>query len=558
MTVCYGISYKEVKDGFEDGLKESAIVNANAYVEQEQKPVSTNYGFGPLMVALPFTDDNRDNKIAGNCRRVLRDTPTIDKVVLDEFSDFVGTYVREKFTPILPDADVSFETWIDNTPYPEGRRQELRIIHSNLLENCWENVMYLVCKCFQKWEHYTDYKHSRGIMSRTDEAKVMLAPIFKIIENAVFALPEFIKKVPHCDRPRYIIEMMGVDSRVGTNDFTAFESLFVKQLMLACEIQLYRHMGQNFPQWIKLVERALLGKNVMRYKEFTAYVEACRMSGEMCTSLGNGFSNLMILLFICHKSGYDWRDVKCVIEGDDSLFNIPEKFDSSLYAKLGLRAKLETFDIVSEGSFCGLVFDVVDQINVTDPRKVLASVGWGPMKYHHSTMNTKKSLLRSRGLSLAFQYPGCPIVDVLAHRILYLTRSMNVKLDSKDWYKNAELKAAMSKSHDLILKGPTPPPLRTRLLVEKLFGISVEEQIKLEHEIQNWEFGEHSDSRILMSVVPGSWLVYADKYVWPIDKKGKMPYLHEVTDTYRHGQFVLQLYEEMAIRQHDLNRRGVR
>lgn len=543
MTVCYGISYMEVEDGFEDGLKPSASIKVNAYVEQEQKPVATNYGFGPMMVALPFVDDNRDNKVAGNCRRVLRDTPKIDKALLQEFSDFVGTYVREKFTPIPPDADVSFNTWIDNTHYSDGRKEELRKVHASLLENCWDNILYLVCKCFQKWEHYTGYKHSRGIMSRTDEAKVMLAPIFKIIENAVFALPEFIKKIPHALRPRYIMEMMGQGNVVGTNDFTAFESLFVKELMEACEMQLYRHMGQNFPQWVQLVERALLGTNVMKYKQFTAYVDACRMSGEMCTSLGNGFSNLMILLFICHKSGSDWRNVRGVIEGDDSLFNLPEKFDSSYYSKLGLRAKLETFDCVSEGSFCGLVFDVVDQVNVADPRKVLASVGWGPMKYHHSSDNTKESLLRAKGMSMAHQYPGCPIIDVLAHRILYLTRSKNVKYDKKDWYHVEDMKQAIAKSRDLILKGPTPPLPRTRLLVERKFGISVDEQIRLEEEISKWNFGEHTESMTLMAVVPKSWLIFADKYVWPIDKKGKMPYLHEVPDTFGHFLFLTSQYD---------------
>jgi len=547
VTVCYGIDFTEVKDGFEDGIKPSAVIKVNNFVEPPVKPVATNYGFGPVMIALPMVKESRDNKVAGCCRRVLRAVPKADKSLYLELQAFVGEFVQEFFEPILPDEDVSFETWIQTTKYPEGRRQELRVIHGKLLENCWEDTKILVCKCFQKWEHYIDWKHSRGIMSRTDEAKVLLAPIFKIIEMQVFKLPYFIKKIPVAERPDYIMKMISGLCRVGTNDFTAFESLFTKELMLTIEMQLYRHMGQHFPKWLDLVDRCLLGHNVMQFKQFTAYVESCRMSGEMCTSLGNGFSNLMILLFICHKSGIDWRNVKCVIEGDDSLFEIHEGFDEELYVKLGLRAKLETFDEVSEASFCGIVFDVEDRINLTDPRKVLASVGWGPMKYHKARKNLKLGLLRAKALSFAHQYPGCPIVDVLSHRLLYLTRSKQARVDSKDWYKNSNVPTDQELIRDIVRRGATPTPLRSRLLVEKLYGIAVEEQVRLENMINEWEIDGNCDSLLLTSIVPQSWCQYADKYVWQVDDDGSIPCLHDPGDVFGHAVFLKAMYAKMAV-----------
>lgn len=550
--VCYGIDYREVKDGFEDGLKGTADIKINGYVEKEKKPIATNYGFGPVLAALPYTDDNRRNKIAGNCRRVLRAPPKHDKIILLEFKIFVMAFITENFRPIDADADVSFTSWIFKTPYPERRKQQLTAIYESLNENEWMVTKHRVCKCFAKWEHYTDYKHSRGIMSRTDEAKVMLAPIFKLIEKEVFALAPFIKKIPVSDRPNYIVELLGTQGPYGVNDFTAFESLFVGEVMQACELQLYKYMGQNFPNWVELVVNCLAGTNVMKYKEFTAYVEACRMSGEMCTSLGNGFSNLMFLLFMSHKSGSDWRSVKCVIEGDDSLFTLPEKFDQSLYGSLGLRSKLEVHDSINEASFCGIIFDEEDKLNLTDPRKVFAGIGWGPMKYHKSRKSTKISLLRAKALSFAHQYPGCPIVDVLAHRLLYLTRSHKVKSTGFDYYKQQMLLDDPICEKDLVRKGATPSPMRSRLLVEKLFNITIEQQIAIEANIMNMEL-EICDDSIFLDTVPSSWIKYADKYVWPIDRKGEMPYLHEVSDAYGHRSSINWLLEAMRVMGHGLN-----
>jgi len=271
------------------------------------------------------------------------------------------------------------------------------------------------------------------------------------------------------------------------------------------------------------------------------------MSGEMCTSLGNGFSNLMILLFICHKSGIDWRDTKCVIEGDDSLFEIQDGFNEELYAKLGLRAKLEIFDEVSEASFCGIVFDAVDKINLTDPRKVIASVGWGPMKYHKARKNLKLGLLRAKALSFAHQYPGCPIVDVLSHRLLFLTRSKQARIDTHDWYKAQHVPSDEELIRDIVRRGATPTPLRSRLLVEKLYGIAVDEQIEIERQINTWLIDGVCDSLLLSSIVPTRWSDYADKYVWQVDDDGSIPCLHDPGDEYNHAEFLKALYAKMAV-----------
>jgi hypothetical protein len=89
---------------------------------------------------------------------------------------------------------------------------------------------------FVKDEGYDSFKHARGINSRTDEFKVRVGPIFKLIEKEVFKLPCFIKKVPLDRRAEYILDMMGETGPFLVSDYTAFESLFTRDIMSRVEM----------------------------------------------------------------------------------------------------------------------------------------------------------------------------------------------------------------------------------------------------------------------------------------------------------------------------------
>jgi hypothetical protein len=280
-----------------------------------------------------------------------------------------------------------------------------------------------------KDETYPEYKHARAINSRSDEFKCASGPFFKCIEKTLFTLDWFIKKVPIADRPSYIknrLERMGVSYFAA--DYTSFESLFTKKLMQTCEFVLYEHCVSEHPlgrAWLSLISEALLGRNVCSFKLFNVSVNATRMSGEMNTSLGNGFSNLMFLLFLCQENGM--TDVLAVIEGDDSAASGCGKWPSvEDFAKLGLVIKVDMSDSIEEMSFCGLVFDSDECLNVTDPREVLASFGWTSAGYKAMKQNKLKLLLRCKALSLAHQYPGCPIISSLAQYGLRVTRGYDI------------------------------------------------------------------------------------------------------------------------------------
>ncbi len=74
-------------------------------------------------------------------------------------------------------------------------------------------------------------------------------------------------------------------------DYTSFEALFTPELMDAVEMQLYDYMLEHVSggkDTLRLIRRVQLGRNHIDSKYVSVDISGKRMSGEMCTSLGNG------------------------------------------------------------------------------------------------------------------------------------------------------------------------------------------------------------------------------------------------------------------------------
>lgn len=466
--------------------------------------------------------------IAGVCKRFGMKPPDPDPALLAEFKVFVEDWLSKNFVPLSPDTDVSVETWLEQTNYPKWRKDELLEAWKKV-DNIWdESKGYFKCKSFMKDETYPTYKHARGINSRSDEFKCFVGPLFKAIEKVVYEDKHFIKHVPVRDRPQFIYDLLYKTGAVYmATDYTAYESHFTLQIMQSCEFVLYDYMTQHLPQheeFMRACQQVLGGRNVCEYKSFTVSLDATRMSGEMCTSLGNGFANLMIMLFVCMKNGN--KDVDGVVEGDDGGFSMrgdpPTEAD---FAKLGFTIKIEVHQELSEMSFCGLIFDVEDKVNVTDPREVLATFGWSVRQYSRSSSAKKKALLRCKALSIAHQYPGCPILQALAFYALRATRSVmeceeevlrfiERRRDLNMW----EREQLISAARDMRSLKPIKVPMNTRFLVENKFNVTIEEQLKIEAYLDSkWELTPLSLPLIRDLMLP-EWGDYWDKYVRPYPK----------------------------------------
>lgn len=426
---------------------------------------------------------DRDTMMAGAFKRFAARQEEIDPVVAREFATHVKKMCRKHFVPLSPFTDFSVEKWLSSTNYPLWRKEQLLEEYNKHIEILRDPKQWKV-KSFPKDEMYIAPKHARGINSRTDAFKTIAGPMFKAIEKVIFQNEVFIKKIPVRDRAKQIMEALWAPGAwyVAT-DYTTYEASFTRTLMIIGEFQVYLYFIKHTPQFRDMLFMLWIvigGENICTFRDFIIVVFATRMSGEMCTSVGNGVVNWMLFDFACSKSLVEYVGR---FEGDDGIARISGEIDVTVFGKLGLKIKLEKHPDLSEASFCGLIFDEIDMEIVTDPIKVLMSFGWANAKYRNSKGVVLRQLLRAKALSTMCGYPACPIVTELARYALRMTHDKKIRqsiVDQMDVYKRDEYLYAVRllQSGELDTSRPIGPG--TRMLVERKFGISIEQQIKTE------------------------------------------------------------------------------
>ena len=213
-------------------------------------------------------------------------------------------------------------------------------------------------------------------------------------------------------------------------DYSAFECHFGKERMENCEFALYDHvLGSSVRGKIivDIMREVLQGENQVRSRYFNGKVVARRMSGEMNTSLGNGFGNLMMMTDVCLSIGIDWGDIIGVVEGDDGLFRFRGKAPTKEnFTACGCDIKLDQYSRISDASFCGLLFDEVDRQVIKDPYDIICSIGLLSKQYSKARRGKKLALLRAKALSTLYQYPGCPIIAEMSKHILRQTKHIDM------------------------------------------------------------------------------------------------------------------------------------
>jgi len=446
-----------------------------------RSPVQVSLGCHASRIALPHPDpDDSQTMVDGVKKRFACKMPQMTSQHRASFKIFVARWLVKNLIPLSSDTDTSVQGWLNDTHYPAYRREELLSKFENNFDR--RNRRYLVVKSFMKDETYTEYKQARGINSRTDEYKTWVGPIFKKIEKELFSKNYFIKKIPVTERPQYILDRLFHEKyRYLTTDFTAFEAHFV-ELMEDCEMQLYDYMTTELPdgaEFRRLLRDSILKDNFCQFKWLDVSVYRRRMSGEMCTSLGNGFTNLMLIKYIFSHQNID---IDCLVEGDDGLISLPPGINPpsvSLLGELGLKLKMELVPTLETASFCGNVFDLKDMLIVTDPIVELASFGWTTGRYAKSSQKRLLELLRSKSLSLMYQYKGNPILASLAKYGLRMTEGIRARPHLMNEYEREEFQRMMD---DMRMKGlpDIPVPLNTRLLVEKLYKVPIHVQLDIE------------------------------------------------------------------------------
>ncbi len=199
------------------------------------------------------------------------------------------------------------------------------------------------------------------------------------------------------------------------------------------------------------------------------------------------------------------------VEGDDGLFVNTYKLDTPTteqFAELGMTIKVGVTNNLSEASFCGQVYDVDEKIVVTDVREAVARFGWTNKRYVLASDKVLLQLLRAKGYSFVYQYNGCPILGDLGYHILQLTEGVIIDdkiLYGMDQWERSKLRDALNAT----LPEYKPPGPSTRNLVEKMYGVTVREQMMSEEIIRQSKLGDKLDLPI---VFPEEWVSYYDKY----------------------------------------------
>jgi len=461
--------------------------------------------------------------------RVAREVPAIGggnvlkaRALLRQLRQHVYLFCCRHLKPFSPSRRFGFEEWLDGTHYEAWRKDELRKVKSRFPNKiAWKDVLeHSKPKGFVKLESYPFFKFPRGIHAREDWVKAWIGPYIKAVESEVYVLPQFIKHTPVPARPEYVKQHVeGSGLIYAATDYSAYESSFRKAIQKVCEGALLQYMARDNPclEEVRWFCRMCQGKNVLRYKDGTFSVLGRRMSGEMTTSLGNGWTNLMLATFVLRH-----RDVRCVVEGDDGLFAL-QPWETSLFtpeafASFGFVIKLELHKDIETASFCGIVYAQDARLNLADPIAELVNFSWslGPLRFRLA-----RDLLRAKAMSLAYEYPGAPIMSALARYVLRVTGDGPIAWEKVAstmslWHRDA-LYAVMDTTRrgercNVLLS--VPVSICSRNVVARKFGVSEDLQRRTEDYLDGLNVLQPLEMPWLLHLVHPDCVMMNDRYVF--------------------------------------------
>jgi hypothetical protein len=405
----------------------------------------------------------------GFAARLLRKTPDVDLKLLNEFKLFVSDQVTK--LPQVDPSKVDFKKWLDSrSSYNEERKKQIQEAYDSLLGGKPNKKGRHHIASFVKSEYYPEYKYARMINSRPDVFKAWAGPWISACEDIVYhEFPEFIKHTPVSERPSAVRKLRLDGRRYYQTDFTAFESHFTPEVQYACENLL---LSWLLGKWHdrNTVLNANSGVNIMKTRMGVgARRKGGRMSGDLWTSLGNGFTNLMLAKFLAYKQG---KELYGFVEGDDGLFSTEADLNVQLYEQLGFTIKIDEVDDPCKASFCGMIFSDSGEI-IRDPYRFMAGFGW-TQSFIDAGPRIMDELLHAKCLSALCETPQCPIVGSLVRCALKRVSYTSPRFVDDGYHTYAP--------------GPlTPfsPSSDTRQLFSELFNVTPELQLQVENEIEN-------------------------------------------------------------------------
>jgi hypothetical protein len=424
---------------------------------------------------------------------------------------------------VAGDYDFGLWPWLRQTHYPLRRAQSLAEVHKGLTGSVIDGILRdLSLKGFIKREWLIMFKTPRGIHPESEAMKVRMGPIFKAIENVVYQLRWFVKHMPVQERPAFILDNVDREGWIKIfTDFSSFEAGFNPLVQQSIEFPMYFHMLRNCPQQLAIMKaysKICCGVRHVAYQDVKCDVRARRMSGQMCTSLGNTWTNFVLMTFMM-KDHLDLHKMRLAVEGDDGVCAVPPEaapaFNAKMFERAGFKVKVQQTKNIEEGSFCGCVFDRHDRVNVSDPLRILATFGWVEGQNVFADDVRMQVIGRAKSMSLAYTFYRAPILHELAKYGLRMTQRVKLEEVGKwiaqtptlnEWSRDRYLEVMKHR-----LDMDVGVPWRTRKLVADKYGFSVGAQIDFERYLSH---KNDLGPLLIPSVeVPSDWAYCAQNFV---------------------------------------------
>lgn len=443
---------------------------------------------GPTIGDIDLDIHSHSHSIANWKRGIMKrcahiQTADTKDPIFAEFYSFVDDYIH-RLDRVPPNLDYTWmqDEWLEHSRYNQQQRAQMRKRALEVINGEITDRKILLINSFIKSEFYNELKECRIINSRSDWFKAFIGPYIKQVEKVIYD-EHFIKhKTPNqvADMMQYIAE--GFDLFYET-DYSSFEGSYTLDFMKRVELKMFKHVLHNYPEAVSMIEKSY-NKNHIVYRgdpHYACEFEGSRMSGEMWTSLCNGFTNMMLVLFMLHKSD---SMGKFLVEGDDGFIACTRELDFTIAKKLGFSLKIEATMEASHVKFCSL--STCDGRIVPDIRRVLSHYGvindiQVANLFRSQSKRGKRQLdqlMKSKAHSLLATSAGVPILQELALQQLRVYEKTILNPKYFDYWE--------SEFYDLYSQQRALPITdNMRAFVAENFDIPVKDQLAIESAIRS-------------------------------------------------------------------------
>jgi hypothetical protein len=537
-------------------IRKDVVFRLRTVCKQRNQIVQVGLGCEDQVAAMP--SPNRTDGLSLLVGAIVRLAPMLPPTPVP-FTIFIRQHLHRwlegMFSPMPFNTDFSYQHWRDTRDYTETRKNELDKARAEMFEPPWAYT----ADGFIKAETYVGYKVPRWICPTSDWTKVRIGPYISAIEHHVFLSERFIKLIPGPLRTAHLWRrLVSVMKHYIERDVTSAESHHrIEYVTIMLEIyRFFLRDCQSFEteEVIEMIEKTMTnpGQPTLQTPYFIILLLVILKSGRMDTS----FVNVMLFMLIYDmlnlfrfnldfshgryrsyeilqevmdeitrlprrpvNSDFGMSDLDGIFEGDDSLTTaLPgQMLTDRMYLDIGVKLEGRFSHELSGTDFCGMIFDEEERIMITDILSTYIGFGWAMDAYLGVKPVRKLELLRARAFSLLYQYNSCPVLHELALYALRITQHIDLerffrKNRSVSQYERKQMyEAYMALRHERVFVNRCGP--RTRALVERLFNITVDMQLRAEHKLRHTSTLQPLNL-FDSSVYPVDWVHYRQNFVF--------------------------------------------